>query len=270
MIYRVDAGFDAREINPFTGAPYDHTWAVFSLTDSTDYEAFSGGHPSTYSLKVSKNNPHWAMAVCDFAQYQQAMGKNVILSLAPADWEEANARYQNHSYRDRFLREYEPKVLVHSTTQANWQGIKRDGCLKSWRALKKERADWEREPIGGVLGDPPDFSDYIMFSDGNVSGEIVVLSKMRGEITMDQDMEYPTGARLYFDLERIAQDGLLTRDGAHLKVKDALPLAPYLLWTAQWDSVGLPSPRSTPKQFTQMANDAFNRLYGLTGKAVIG
>ncbi|MDE5782526.1 MAG: hypothetical protein K2I03_13790 [Lachnospiraceae bacterium] len=68
---------------------------------------------------------------------------------------------------------------------------------------------------------------------------------------MDIDTKYLTGARLYFDSKKMAQDGLLIRDGCHLKVKHILPLNPYLIWTATWKNIGLDSQVSTPKIFSQ-------------------
>lgn len=79
---------------------------------------------------------------------------------------------------------------------------------------------------------------------------------------MDHDLEYQPGARLYFDMQKIAKDGLLVRDGCHLKVKDILPLSPYLIWVATWESVGLKSSLSTPKEFTELSNSTFNKLFG--------
>jgi len=74
---------------------------------------------------------------------------------------------------------------------------------------------------------------------------------------MDADAEYLTGARLYFDAEKMARDGLLIRDGCHIKVKDILPLKPYLLWAATWDQVGLESQTSTPRIFSEKADQMF-------------
>lgn len=130
--------------------------------------------------------------------------------------------------------------MIHSTTIENWTKIQRDGMLKSWNKLKSENTSFEKQPIGIQLGDPANFSDYIMFGSG-VSGEIVVSSKQSGKINMDINAEYQTGARLYFDAEKMAKDGLLIRDGAHIKVKDILTLEPYLIYSATWDKVGLPS-----------------------------
>ncbi|MEE1503284.1 MAG: hypothetical protein UGF89_03435 [Acutalibacteraceae bacterium] len=127
--------------------------------------------------------------------------------------------------------------------------------LKSWNKLNIP----EKEPIGKQLGDPVHFSDYIMFG-GGVSGEIVVNSKQSGKIVMDIDAEYKTGARLYFDAEKIAKDGLLVRDGAHIKVKDCLPLEPYLIWTATWENVGLERQISTPRIFAKLSDEKFENI----------
>ena len=121
----------------------------------------------------------------------------------------------------------------------------------------------EEYPIGIQLGDPADFSDYIMFG-GGVTGEIVVNSKQQGKIIMDINAEYQTGARLYFDAKSVAQDGLLVRDGCHLKVKDIMPLEPNLLFAATWDNIGIASQVSTPKIFSEKADEAFRRIYQMS------
>ena len=96
---------------------------------------------------------------------------------------------------------------------------------------------------------------------GGVSGEIVVSSKLSGFINMNVNAEYHTGARLYFDAKKMAEDGMLVRDGAHVKVKGYLPLEPYLMWVATWDKLGLNSPLSTPKIFAETADDRFRVVY---------
>jgi len=239
MIYRVDEGFIVNNFNPFTDMMYDNSWVVFCLTGSEDYQVMSGGIKPVYTIKVSKKHPEWQMSVMDFVEYNEAYNKNMILSISDADFEEAKRQYGLHHYNENCLRDYEPRFLIHSTTREHWENIKNDGCLKSWNMLKQEKPNRERHPIGKELGDSDDYSDFIMFSEGGLFGEIVVLSKQKGSITMDPDMRYQTGARLYFDVEEIVRHGLLIRDGCHLKVKNMLPLSPHLLWVGDWKSVGL-------------------------------
>ncbi|HEY5590395.1 MAG TPA: hypothetical protein VIK55_05200 [Paludibacter sp.] len=139
---------------------------------------------------------------------------------------------------------------MHTTTKECYQAIKLDGCLKSWNILKQENVLTEDKPIGALLGDPVEYSDYIMFNNGGNSAERVISSKQKGYIEMDVDIPYIAGARLYFDCEKIAQDGLLVRDGAHLKVKRCLPLEKYLLWTAIPSELGI-SEDTTPRIFAK-------------------
>ncbi|MCL2397008.1 MAG: hypothetical protein FWC93_02985 [Defluviitaleaceae bacterium] len=261
MIYKVDEGFLISEYNPFAKIAYDNSWIIFCLTDSEDYHTMNGGIiKSAYTLRVSRRCPQWRMSVMDFIGFNESRNKNIVLSISDEDLKEAENFYGQHSFDDKYLRDYEPEFLIHSTTRENWESIKKDYCLKSWNILKRERPDWEHSPIGKQLGDPDDFSNYIMFSSGSISGEIVVLSKQKGSVTM-QDVCYKPGVRLYFDARKIAKHGLLVRDGCHLKVKDTLPLSPYLTWVGDWKSAGLASNVSTPKEFTVAANEKFNELF---------
>lgn len=247
MIYRVD-DLPENKINPITGQEYDSSWIVFTLTCSVDNRAITGmGKEGVYFIRLSRFlNDDWQLSVGDFIGYCEANKLNGILVMSEADYESAMKKYVGHSYNEPILREDESPILIHSTTADSWVSIQRDGYLKSWNRLKRDMAEWENEPIGTQLGDLAEFSDYIMFG-GGVSGEIVVSSKLSGFINMDVNAEYHTGARLYFDAKRMALDGLLVRDGAHVKVKDTLPLEPYLMWVATWDKLGLESPVSTPK-----------------------
>lgn len=264
MLHVVKEGFAESETNPITNKRYDNSWIVFCLTSSEKYEMICGRGKGAYTVKVSKGYKDWKMSVIDFLEFHTAYNKNIILSISKSDLKEAKEYYLGHHYNERDLRKNEPSVLIHSTTLENWESIKEDGYLKSWNILKAEKENWEDQPIGNNLGDPADFSDYIMFSGGNISSEIVVLSKQHGRITMDEDMEYVPGVRLYFDIKRIAEDGLLIRDGAHLKVRNKLSLYPYLLWVGDWKSIGLTQPRATPKIFTELANQKFSQLFNTT------
>ena len=255
MIYRVD-NFIENNINPITDFEYDSLWMVLTLSSDIDTSMIVGANNGcAYTIKISKQlHDDWKMAVGDFIQYCDANNLNGIIAITEDEYNEVQSYYVGHSYNEKSLRDYEPKILVHSTSMENWIQIQKDGILKSWNRLNITN----KEPIGKQLGDPVRFSDYIMFG-GGVSGEIVVNSKQSGKIIMDINAEYKTGARLYFDAEKIAKDGVLVRDGAHIKVKDGLPLEPYLIWTATWDKVGLESQISTPKIFAELSDKAFEK-----------
>lgn len=260
MIYRLDK-LSENSINPVTGHGYDNSWIILMLTDSPDYQQMSGSsNGCAYTIKISRSQcKNWMMSVGDFIGFYEANRKNVILVIGEAELKAVKKYYEGHSYKEPFLRENEPSVLVHSTPMDSWEQIKRDCMLKSWNILKTEKGIMEEQPIGIQLSDPIDFRDYIMFGSG-VTGEIVVNSKQQGKIVMDTDAAYLTGVRLYFDAERMARDGLLVRDGCHLKVKNRLPLKPYLIWIATWETIGLASRVSTPKIFAGQADRQFKSI----------
>lgn len=253
MVYRVSE-FTENNINPITKSEYDSSWVVLVLSSDIDDAMIVGANNGcAYSMKISKQlHDDWKMAIGDFIGYCNANNLNGIIAITEDEYNESQNYYVGHSYNETVLRGYETPVLVHSTSMENWYQIQKDGMLKSWNRLNIT----DKEPIGKQLGDPVHFSDYIMFG-GGVSGEIVVNSKQSGKIIMDISAEYKTGARLYFDAEKIAKDGLLVRDGAHMKVKDFLPLEPYLIWVATWDSIGLESQISTPRNFAKLSDEIF-------------
>ncbi len=263
MIYRLDE-LSENSINPVTGRKYDGSWIILILTDSRDYRYMCGGNNGcAYTIKLSKALcGDWRMSVGDFIGFNTAREKNMILVMTEDELKSAERGYSGHSFNEPELRRGEPTVLVHSTTKDGWRSIERDGMLKSWNRLKYENKISEEEPIGSKLGDPPDFRDYIMFG-GGATGEIVVNSKQSGKIVMDDSAEYVTGARLYFDADKMARDGLLIRDGCHIKAEGALPLEPYMIWAATWESVGLEGEISTPKIFSSYADSKFTDLTGI-------
>ena len=192
MIYRVDELIE-NKINPITKHVYDTSWIILMLTDSKDYQKMCGSsNCCAYTIKVSRFQcSDWKMAICDFIDFNQASEKNIILVISETDLKIAKNYYVGHKYNDPFLRKNEPSILIHSTSMNNWEQIKRDGMLKSWNRLKTERVIAQEQPIGILLGDPTDFSDYIMFGDG-ITGEIIVNSKQQGKIVMDENSEYLT------------------------------------------------------------------------------
>lgn len=260
MIYRIN-NYTNNTLNPETGFPYDDSWVVFLLTDE-DYQMRVGGENGrAYVLRVGKKHTNWRFALGDFIDYYGSADHKALVALSQEALDDALKAYDGHSCRDNYLRDYESPVLIHSTTKKSYEKIRKDGCLKSWNRLKEEGFFTDEEPIGKLLGDPTELRNYILFCSG-VTGEIVVNSKEKQRIEMDCDQKYQPGARLYFDMRRIAEDGLLIRDGSEMKVKDRLPLNPYLIWTATAEELDLDQEAITPKQFAEKADVFFREHFG--------
>jgi len=132
----------------------------FKLLETADFNVFTGtAADGIFQLVVTKENADWPYRLRDFIQYESALSKDIILDVDEEDLELARRVYENHNYMDKFLRPYEQKVLVHTTTKENYAAIMQDGYLKSWNLLKSLGVEKEEKPIGYLLGDPPDYSD---------------------------------------------------------------------------------------------------------------
>jgi hypothetical protein len=263
-IFYTNVLFEPSTINPFNdNKPYEYNWIMLKLLDDADFLLFTGGgQENIFQVIVTKKCIDWKYRIMDFIEYELAYNKNVIVAISESDLDIAKNEYCGHSCTDRFLRAYEQKILVHSTTWDCWQSIKKSGCLKSWNKLETQNSIKEERPIGEKLGDPYDYSDYIMFTNGGVAGEIVVSSKQKGQIVMNIDEPYEPGARLYFDAEKIANDGLLVRDGAHIKVKDELSLESYLIWAVTEETISLKNKDVSPREFANESDRLFQEKYG--------
>ena len=258
----VQPDFIVKEINPFTGDVYDKNWVYVEINNEEKYQILDKTEHNLFQVYISRNTSDWKWRLMDFIGYESDLNKNIIVNIAVDEYKRIEEEYARHSYVDNYLREYEKQVLVHSTTKLNYKNIEKTGILKSWNWLTKNKETNEIVPIGTLLGDHEEYRDYIMFSNGGVYGEIVVNSKNHGEIVMDTDSEYIPGARLYFNAGKIAESGLLVRDGLHYKVKDELPLEDYLLWVATVDNVDLDGKICCPSNFARAADCKFKKLYG--------
>ena len=247
MIDYLPADFDP------SGGVYGDDWILLRVTEEDDYSVWTGkACPDLFQLVVSKRAERWELRVMDFLEYEGALKRYIMVAAELADLAQAERAYQGHHHREACLRTDESPILVHTTDAAAYQGIVRDGCVKSWNRLHTGMD----KPIGALLGDPPDYRDYVMLGQGGYHQELVVLSRQVGRIVMDAETSYRPGARLYFDAAAIAADGLLVRDGAHVKVRDALPLEPYLLKAVTPETVGL-TEVTTPRAFAEKADAMF-------------
>jgi len=262
MIFYTDNRFDKLKNNPFNNdMPYDNKWIMLKLVESAEYFSFTGGGmDGLFYIVITKENLDWQYRIFDFIQYEEFHDNNIIIAVNQNDLDDAMLIYEGHSFDDNFLRSYEPNILLHCTSKESYQSILTDNYLKSWNVLKAESKLSYEKPIGELLGDPIDYRDYIMFTHSGKSAERVVSSRQKGYIDMDFDSPYIAGARLYFDADRIAKEGLLIRDGVHLKIKDALPIEKYLLWVATPEIIGI-SENTTPRIFAEKADAMFNKKF---------
>jgi len=202
-----------------------------------------------YRLAVNPAAADFAERLHDFIAYENAHGRQVLIDAPGIDLAKLPRPPAG-------IRASDPRYAVHSTPLSSYAKILRDGCLKSAALL-------EIPAIGfAPLGEPEDYLDYIMFAaiDGFCASEIVVNSRLRGEVCYNPDMPYHPQARMYFDAHKIIADGLATRDGSHwVKVRGTLPLKPYLVLTVCANDVELPpgEPRWTPRLFAAQADRYF-------------
>jgi len=155
------------------------------------------------------------------------------------------------------LREYENDVLVHSTTKESWAKIKESMMIKSWNFASESGDLKEKDPIGLLLKDPKEFRDYVMLGGYGFNNEIVVLCKQLGKLVYDKNMEYTPGARIYLDAKKLANEGLLLRDGMHLKVENSIDLNKYMIDVITPFDLSLDS--FTPLSFSTEADKEFRR-----------
>lgn len=230
------------------------------LTNSTEYNQFCCLENGVYTLKISTNFKYWYYDICDLIDFYSGSNVELVLDIDKSEIDKARALYGNHKFNEKHLREYETKVLVHSTPLENLDSILKDNALKSWNVCKAEKADWEQEPIGALLGDIADFSNYVMLSTPFQNSEIITASKQKRAIDTNPEQQYQPGARFYLNAEKLAADGLLLRDGEHIKVRGSIPFDKYLIWYSTAENLKL-GKISTPKDFFEKSNNEFFELY---------
>lgn len=230
------------------------------LTDSTEYRQYNCFEDGIYTLKISKNYEYWYYDLCDLIDFYSDTDIEVLLEIDDNVLSLARNLYGNHKYNEKTLREYESDVMVHSTTKENAVSILADKKIKSWNMLSAEKLDWEKQPIGALLGDIEDFSNYVMLSGLSANNEVVTASKSNGVINTDVNQSYIAGARFYLNAKALAEDGLLIRDGAHIKVRDSIDLEKYLIWYSTPEILRI-GEHTTPKEFFELSNERFMKIH---------
>ena len=233
---------------------------VCTLSSSDQYKILCNKKDKKYVVTISRLSPEWFYDLCDLIDFYENSAINVTLDIWEKELHKARELYGTHRFDEKTLRSYESKVLVHSTLPENVESVFSDGELKSWNILKKENEGWEEHPIGILLGDIEDFSNYIMLSDIRDNNEVVVASKQKHVIDINIEQRYKPGVRIYLDAAKLAKDGLLLRDGEHIKVKDRISLEKYMIWYATTERIGIAA-ETTPKEFFEESNKMFEQLF---------
>ncbi|MDY6017995.1 MAG: hypothetical protein SPI97_10315, partial [Oscillospiraceae bacterium] len=231
------------------------------LTDSKEYNSFCGLEDSIYTVRISKHYEHWYYDLCDMIGFYKNSKTELILDVSESDLRSACFLYGNHKYNEKILREHEPSIMVHTTTFEAYKEILSDGSIKCWNILKRQKDSFEEKPIGRLLGDIEDFSNYVMLSPIGVNNEIIVASKEKERIDIDPNQTYRAGCRFYLNAKELANDGMLLRDGQHIKVKNEIPLGKYLIWYSTAERISLSS-ETTPSEFFEQSNKAFYEIFG--------
>jgi hypothetical protein len=264
-------GWTPEQANPFTpDGSYGPAWSAFCLRDDCDWRGSNKrGANGLYALVFPRQwHPKFgtlATVLADFIRYENLNHRQVILS-APADLDiEALAQHALAGIPDKsVIRPVDPRWLVHSTPRSAWEKIQQCGELRSLARLRREGM-----MIKGVgfetFGEPDDYAEYVMLGlPGMMSPEFVVASYNAGVIITEPDTPYEPGARLFFDAHQLILEGLIVRDGLHLKVFDHLPLDPYLVAAvnpAALDPAGR-IPVWTPRTFCCAALEYFSKIVG--------
>lgn len=235
----------------------DTEWIHFKLIKDVDYEVFTGlNAQNIYQIIVNMDYESWCFRVMDFIAYIKENPVNGLISISHDLLALAKEKYKGHSYKDKFLRPYEKQVLIHSTSLKNWMMIQKDYLLKAWSVLNDEKEMKRLNPVGKLLGDPKEYRQYIMLGTG-ITSEIVVASTEKDTIIYDIHTPYTPGARLYLDANKMAKDGLLIRDGAHIKVRENLDLNQYMLLAATKEILDEKREVWTPHTFSKEADLVF-------------
>ncbi|WP_151733523.1 hypothetical protein [Paenibacillus tengchongensis] len=249
---------------PFTDNPYSRDgnygaeWSAFIYDETQSF--YSNVIPGTrvYVLSVNPHIDRDGARLRDFTAYENAHGRTVIVKAPAAERDRMLTQIQQSPAvpGSGRIREHDPHYLVHSTTAEAWTDIQQAGALLSPEELRRRGRNVHEIGLKTLL-EPADYSDYVMLDVMGGCGEIVVNSRQLGYVCTDPDRPYTPGVRLYFDAHRLIADGLAVRDGLHvLKVKESLPLHPYMLTSVSADL--LPEQTVwTPTTYTEAANNYF-------------
>jgi len=260
------SGWTPDDDNPFSAdGSYGPADSAIVLRDGDDTRTWYGaGRTGLFALHLWAGLPDVRERVADFVRYENEHGRVSIVAL-PQDL--AGRRFVDEALAQvpaaPRLRESDPRWVVHSTSEDAWRSIQRDRAISALSELPERVAR-----VGGlglrVLGEPPDFAEYVVLGRIDTpSAEIVVASQQNGRLCEDADAPYQPGVRLYLDGHAIITSGVAARDGRHtLKVRGRVSLPRFLAAVITSRNLARPNGLTewTPRAFVTAANAAFARV----------
>ena len=264
MIYFADLDWFPTNDNPFTSnGEYGANWSAFIYDNKIESFTNVYNEALLYVLRFSPSADKEHIRLFDFLYYESIYGRNVIIKLSEGISREKILEEYDEASREITFRVTDENYMVHSTPLANWNSIQNENALLSPNILKNNGKAVTEIGIKDLL-EPLDYSDYVMLGELEGCSENVVNSRQKGYVCIEPDSIYTPGVRLYFDTRKIINDKISVRDGLHLlKVKDRLPLKPYLVKAITTDNF-IKDIVWTPSLFTKMANELFfNHLSSL-------
>ena len=212
-----------------------------------------------YSVRFGRQTPMLIHRIADFLRYETKLGRSTLIySEYRCDIEgmirQAIAVTPDPSLR----REYDPSVLVHSTTDDRLECIRSSGAILPSSMLRQSQHTMRLVGFED-LGEPPEYIDFVHFAElGSATGEVIVLSHRDGRINTDFDAEYTPGARIYLSFDSLLADGKLWRDGLHVvKALGPVALARYSIETITWRDFPNSATPWTPRSFATAADTEF-------------
>jgi hypothetical protein len=212
------------------------------------------------------DDPQVDEVLADFLRYENEQGRVPFL-FAPDGFDiEGRAAHAMAMIPPLpLLRPSDPLYLVHSTSRAAGDEIRRDGAVFSYALLCEQgRAPQWHRLRSAALGEPAEFADQINLGRlGDPWVEVVPASHVVGRF-LGPDDPYEPGWRFYFDTRKLLESGRAIRWCGAIKVRRMLPLAGVCV--ALIDAAAVAARRGdsswTPRRFTREADQILTRQLG--------
>jgi hypothetical protein len=197
--------------------------------------------------------------IADFLRYESRLGRTTLVyGEYGCDIDEMIRESLAVTPGPSLPREYDPRVVVHSTPSDRLELIMSSGAILPSSDIR--RSEPSMRLVGFEdLGEPPEYIDFVHFSElGSATGEVIVLSHRDGRINTNFDAEYEPGGRIYLRFDSLLADGQLWRDGLHMaKAHGPVALDRHSIEVIAPADVPNESGQWTPRAFAAAADVEF-------------